>query len=121
MDFGSFDDLTNTIEIKVNGEPTGLKITVLSKESDAVKSAQRSILNQRMKMKEKDVDAETVEKQNRKLLAAGVVGWEWGGDSNYKGEKLEFTPENLTNVLKVGLIKDQVDDAIGDIGGFFAG
>lgn len=119
MDFGNFDDMTKTIDIKVNGEPTGLKITVLSKESDAVKSAQRSLINQRMKMKEGDITAEAMEKQERRLLSAAVVGWEWGGDSNFKGEKLEFNKENLTKVLMIDLIKNQIDQGVGDIGGFF--
>jgi len=52
------------------------------------------------------------------LLASCVVGWDWGKAEWNKKKNLEFTPENVKEVLAVDWIFNQLDGVVSDIENF---
>ena len=58
------------------------------------------------------------------VVAACVTGWRWGNDADGKpghagGQQLDFTPENLTRVLNVDEMREQLSGEINDEANFY--
>lgn len=115
----------------ISKEPIGINITVLGKHSATFRELVRERINKRMKQESmasrrgKQLEprtAEEVERDALEMLVACTLGWNSGEGKNYitfKGNKLEFNPVNALTVYS-GLIwlREQVDEAIGDLENF---
>ena len=103
-----------------NGEPIGLKVTLLPMTDEKVESARRKIQNRRLSSRSTKVTADQLDTEGLELLCASVGGWEWVGEATFKGEQPECTPENVRRVLKEAKwIKDQIDREAGYTEAFF--
>lgn len=121
MDLNILSDITRTIDIisPVDAKPTGLKLTICSEENPAVKKTKRKIDNEKISLIGEDVTAELSERMSIDYLCSFVKGWEWDGDADFSGVKLEFTADNVRKVLSVGWIRRQLDLEAASIKGFF--
>jgi len=113
----------NTVDVDIihpgDGEPTGLVITIRSTDDEAVKRVQRKHINQRLKNRDKKPSIERLEEENVALVCAAVAGWRWGGASEWGGEKPDFTPDNVAEVLGIEWIRKQVTEALNEEADFF--
>ncbi len=119
MDLATLTTDLATIDILMPGknEPTGLKITLRSKDSDEIKAVnrrwqQKALKGGRNRMTVEDIEANTLE-----ILCAAVASWEWTGKAMWDGRKPECTPENVKKVLEhkgAWFIRDQIDQALAD-------
>lgn len=111
----------------VSKKPLGIFITVLGKDSTAFREHTRDRVNERLRKnfeaqrKGKDQPVPTVEqgeKETAELLAAVTVSWR---NVTLDGEALDCTPANAKRLyLAPGLswIREQVDEAVADLGNF---
>lgn len=105
----------------IGRKPTGIFITVLSKDSDTYRDLQKKQSNARFKQFGKrttstSLTAEELEEESLQLLVACTRGWK---NMMYKGNVLDCTPENVRMVYeKVSAIREQVDDAVHDRSNF---
>lgn len=99
-------------------KPTGLILNLRPLTDPKVKRVKHAIQNKRLASRKFKVTSEQLESQTLEIHIACVDSWEWTGDSNWNGKKLEFTDENVREVLSNEIIKDQVDADLGDIAGF---
>ena len=121
MDISSITAAERTVDIKhpSNGEPLGLKITLLPESDAKVQAARRKWLNERMQ-RGKKLTAEKAEAGQLLFLESAVNGWNWEGELTFHGDKPEFTEANLHKVLKeLPWIKAQLDEELGDEAAFF--
>lgn len=121
MDIASITATERTVDIKhpANGEPIGLRVTLLPDSDAKVVAARRKFLNERLQ-RGKKITAEVIEAQQTSLIAAAVNGWDWAGEATFRGEKPEFNEANLRKVLKeLPWIKAQLDEELGDEAAFF--
>jgi len=114
----------DTIDVRIThpgtGEPIGLIIKAVSLQDDRVAVVRRRLQNKALRARNKTTTAETIEENGNELLMAAIVGWEWGGDSDWKGKKLEFTSGNLKIVLtEAPWLAQQIDTALADEAAFF--
>lgn len=114
-----------------NGKEIGLFVTVLGKHSQVFRDIVRDRVNRRMRdeanaqrrNKPNDtITAEQVESEAIELLVSCTLNWDSGVDNptwTYKGEDLPFTVQNAIKVYTDMIwIRQQVDDAIGDLENF---
>lgn len=112
-------------------EPVGAYITVLGKHSSTFRELVRERINKRIKQESlasrrgKPLEprtAEQVEQEALEMLVACTLGWDSGEGKNYilfQGNKLEFNVQNALLVYtKILPIREQVDEAIGDLENF---
>jgi hypothetical protein len=115
MDLSSIKPTTIDVDIKhpASGEKTGLVFKCISPQDPAAAVARRQLSD---KARKKGVvsEADSVD-----FMAALVVGWTWGGDATWNGQKLDFTPANVKTVLDHPWVRSQVDEALGDTAAFF--
>ncbi|MEX0859853.1 MAG: hypothetical protein WD017_02825, partial [Cucumibacter sp.] len=95
------------------GEPTGLVLKCVSPQDAAAAPARRMFID-RQQRKKGATEQDAIE-----FMAALVQGWEWGGESNWRGDQLAFTPANVRTVLAEPWVRTQVDEALGDNATFF--
>ena len=114
-----------------SGKEVGLFVTVLGKHSQVFRDIVRDRVNRRMRdeansqRRNKATDtitAEQVESEAIELLVSCTLSWD-SGEGNptwtYKGEELQFNVQNAIKVYTDMLwIRQQVDDAIGDLENF---
>lgn len=117
MDIGSLIPVERVVDVldPRNGKPTGLRLTVAHDSDERVVAAMRKLYDE---AREKGGDD-----SNRGLRAtmAHIVGWEWTGDANFKGEKPKFTPEKLAEVCAIPAVGSAVYRAVADEAGFYKG
>jgi hypothetical protein len=119
------------IELKhpVTNEPIGAFITVVGKDGDTYREFQRKKFNEylraeavaRAKGKTGQVNksAEDYEDDMLTLLVSCTKAWR---NIVFEGNNLPFTAENIRRLYKnVPWVRDQVNDAIGDLGNFLKG
>lgn len=95
------------------GEDTGLVLKLISPKDPAAAPARRTFQD-RLQRKGKADEADTIN-----FTAALVTGWDWGGESDWKGEKLPFTLTNVKAVVAESWVRAQIDERIGDNAAFF--
>lgn len=100
---------------------TGIKITVLSRDSDTYRDLQKAQANVRFKQFGKrttsaSLTAEELEEESIQLLVACTVGWK---NMFYDGKSVEFNQDNVRMIYeRVTTIREQVDEAIHDRSNF---
>lgn len=113
----------------VTNAPTGVFITVLGKDSKVFKDHIRAKGNERLRRdlmsrnRGKEAEALTMERleaETIELLVACTTGWRTAdGSPLTMGEAvMEFNEANCRLVYAETWIRDQVDEAIGDLGNF---
>ena len=127
----------------ISKEPIGIFINLLGKHSTTFRELVRERINKRIKQESlaskrgKILDprtAEEVEAEALEMLVACTVGWEteiYEGEGKerivketkptifFAGEHLQFNPQNALLVYsKMLWLREQVDDAIGDLENF---
>lgn len=111
-----------TVEINHpgTGEPIGLRVTMRPESAPEVEAVRRKWLNEKLQRRSGRMTAERLEELQIALITAAVTGWEWGGELTFEGEKPEFSDANLRKVLKkLGWVKSQLDEELGDEAAFF--
>src|SRR5690606_37323083 len=96
-------------------EPTGLKLTLAHDSDPRVIDATRKVFEEART--KGDVDPE----RGRRLTMAHVVGWEWTGEVNFRGEAPAFSTEALADVCKVPPVAAAIFRAVNDDAGFYKG
>lgn len=128
FDLPDFDTKTGAnrgVELQLRhlktGEPTERFITVLGKDSDAVRAAemeqQRRYLTARRKKRGADLTPEELESFTIKRLVAATAGWR--GFKNKNGAEIPFSKEAAEELYR-GFpgIRDQVAEEMDDDGDF---
>lgn len=112
-------------------EPLGIFITVLGKHSSTFRELVRDRINKRVKEESMASrrgkhlaprTAEEIERDALEMLVACTITWDSGEGKNYitfEGQQLEFNAGNaLTVYSKLIWLREQVDEAIGDLENF---
>ncbi|PJL44751.1 hypothetical protein [Stenotrophomonas maltophilia] len=100
-------------------EPVGLVLILLPDSHPQVKGAARKAINDRINHRGK-VGAEQIEASRIGMLCASIGGWEWQGELTFHGEKPEYNPQTLQQLLKeLPWVGEQVDVALTDRAEFF--
>lgn len=139
MDLSQIKPSDRTIEIEhpANGQPIGLRVTLLSIEDDRLKRIKRQITDESLKLqsKGKAFKAEELERNTNMLMFTGTTGWEWynptgkeGDDgydpdamANFHGEQPEYNQKNFLAVTgELSWVAAQIQEAIGETKAFFA-
>jgi len=132
FDLGSLDTIKASnegaeIELKhpMTNEPLAVFVKVRGKDSDAFREFQRHKFNDYLRAealakargKQPQVkSAEDYEDDMLTLLVACTIGWR---EMVYNGAELPFNAENVRKVYKERpWVRDQVNDAVGDLGNF---
>lgn len=118
------------LEIKhpTSGAPTGLFISVVGRDSDVYRGRVRALADETLRRQAMgkpalaDASLDKLEAKNIDALVAATVGWRSEGDEGgiiLSGERLEFNPANARKLYSEILpIRDQVAEAINDLGNF---
>lgn len=129
MDLSKFDGISKAfeegIEIDIKdpfGNPTDLKVRVVSYQSERVRKVSRKMANAAIiegkKNPRRVKTVEQLENDGNDLMVAAVVGWS-GFELN--GVELACTPENVRSVITnkdLAFIRRQIDEAAEDQQGF---
>lgn len=111
--------------------PLGMFVTILGKHSQVFREIVRERVNKRVRdeanatRRNKQPDnytAEQVEREAIELLVACTISWDSGEGKPFlffKGEELPYTMQNAITVYSEMIwIREQVDNAIGDLENF---
>jgi hypothetical protein len=123
MDLASLDTGKNSdegvwmeLESPKDGEPLGMHIKVLGKDSKEYKSQIRKNNDKKLKKGFRNLKFEKIETEEIELLTACTADWK---GVVYNGEELEFSRENVRWLYKTySWAKEQVDEFIGDRSNF---
>lgn len=104
----------------ITKKPTGIYVTVLSKDSEVYRDLQKKQAHARFKQfgrqRSAALTSEELEEESLQLLVACTKTWR---GMAYKGKELDCSPENVRMIYEnVSTIREQVDDAIHDRGNF---
>lgn len=114
------------------GDPLGIFISVLGRDSQVFKEYTRQSINTRLRKEAinrkrgRDPEVATVEAAEEDSLGALIActrGWRTGDEKTiqFKGEQLAFTPANASLIYRsLPWIKHQVDEGIGDLANFMS-
>ncbi len=115
----------------ISKEPIGVFVTVLGKHSETFRELVRERANEGIKKSSERArrgkqmpvrTAEELEREALELLIACTMGWDSGEGENYilfQGTQYEFNAKNgMLLYSKLIWLRDQVDDAIGDLENF---
>lgn len=107
---------------KPNGDPytasdgSESTVTVVGSESKKYKAAQRRITDRVLHKRRSKMKAEEVEENSILLVASAVIDWHGWEDGD---QPAPCTPDNVKALLRVGHIREQVDEAIRGHADFF--
>lgn len=133
IDLGSFNtakiaENTAEIELKFNGENTGIYFTVKSDyESGAMAEARKRVnkkIAENAKGKPVAITAEQLNKERAERLSGQIVGWRCGDLKDeilIDGQKVKYSKSAAFDLLsKEGFfwIASQIDEFVGDIANF---
>ncbi len=115
------DGISVNIKHPATGEETGMIIVVASYESEKTKEQARRIADVISKKQEQNPgyvpNFREVESNTLAIAVAAIVGWT---GIQLDGKDLEFTPSNVSLILKkYSFIADQIDKTAGDRALFF--
>lgn len=121
MDILDIKPSTLKVEIyhPASRKPTGVIFDVLPSDAPEVKKAQRSLLDRRIKSRNRIISAAEIEENAIETLTARITNIELVGDATIGGQKPEFSAELVRSLLEHGYIRSQLEEAIGDESGFF--
>ena len=111
----TLDTATVTILHPATGEPTTIKITLASMDSEKYKQISMRVQNEQLKYAMKNrgqTTAERLQANALEILVGATLAWEGiaEGDS-----PLPCTPENVRRVYtELPFVKEQVDEFLGD-------
>ena len=109
------DVATVTIMHPGTGEPTSIKITVASMDSEKYKQISMKVQNEQLKYAMKNrgkTTAERIASNSLEILVGATVAWEGLAEGD---KPLPCTPENVRRVYTdLPFIKEQVDEFLGD-------
>lgn len=142
LDTGAASDEGAEIELvhPTTGAKLGLFAKVLGKHSQVFRDIQRDRVNARLRREQggfrssaaNNLTAEQIEAEAVELLIACTVDW-FTRSKDAKGnvvekpgwpfgkEQLVFNTQNALKVYSVLWVRDQIDNAIGDLGNFIKG
>ena len=118
MDLSNLKPVEREVEITnpANGEPVGIRVSVMSIDDPRLKAQKRAIRNEanRAASRGKYIKAEQEEENSNALLFAATTGWTWynptgeEGDKNYDaskmpqfdGEVLDYNQRNFIKIVK---------------------
>lgn len=103
-------------------EKLGITVTVVSLNDDKMKKLKRKIAdeNYRLQSRGKTMKSSDVEDNVIALTSEAMTGWIWEGDANWKGEKPQFNPKTVKEVLnELPWFLEQVSVAISEERDFF--
>lgn len=106
----------------VTEEPIGLDFDVLPMSDPKVKGQIRTIRNKLLGKKRQKFTAKEEEENGIDLLTVIICGITWAKDTDWNGEKLEYSEANVRKIIEPDTsywIRDQLQDQIGDTAGFF--
>lgn len=135
-------DLTTgerTLEILHPGThlPLGVRVTLVHVDDERLERLKRAVTDesQRLASKGKFFKADDLHNNTERLMITAITGWEWynptgkPSDPEYDVDALptfegeaspECNPKNIKAIAKkLPWFKDQVQEAIGDLEGFF--
>lgn len=94
------------------GEPTGLRFWIVGPDSETARKAQIALADDLAEVADAEgrVTAEQREKARIACLARHVIRWEVSDDSG----PVPFTTGNLTKILRVKWVSEQIDAFAGD-------
>ena len=113
------DEALDTAVVTINhpgtGEPTSIKITVASMDSEKYKQISMKVQNEQLKYAMKNrgkTTAERIASNSLEILVGATVSWEGLAEGD---KPLPCTPENVRKVYTdLPFIKEQVDEFLGD-------
>jgi hypothetical protein len=134
MDIGQACEKPFEFELEFQGKPIGVFVSVLGPESAAFKARVRREINRdrrkefEAKRKGKEAEPSTIEEDEAfsvSLVADLVTGWRTVKEGKsepvviWKGEKLDFNPDNLNRWLShFAWVRAQINEAANDLGNF---
>ena len=134
FDLSSLDTIaacTKPVEIEIKHPATlvgtGVFISVIGKDAPAYRNIVRGMADESLRRQAAgktamaDTSLDKLEAKNIEALVAATTGWRDGDDPalELNGERLEFSPANARKVYAEILpIRDQVSEAINDLGNF---
>lgn len=138
MDISTLKTGDKTFEVKRpdNGAPLGLRITVVHIDDERLKTIKRQVQDKRNQLaaRGKAFKAEEIESNQRAVLFAATVKWEWynptgtPADKDYdpdampdfKGEQPDFNRKNFNEILtELPWIESQLIEECGETESFF--
>jgi hypothetical protein len=124
---------TKSVEIEIKHPATlvgtGIFIRVIGKDAPAYRNIVRGMADESLRRQAAgkaalaDTSLDKLEAKNIDALVAATTGWRDGDDPalELNGERLEFNQANVRKVYAEILpIRDQVSEAINDLGNFMA-
>ena len=103
MDISTLIPSERIIEIEhpVSKELLGIRVNIISLNDDRLKQIRRKFINKRIELEKrgKSFKADDIEANEIELLLACITGWDWYGETDFKGSKPEFNEMNVRNVL----------------------
>ena len=121
-DIFNIQPINREVEIRHPNTEKGLGwiFTLRSPYSDEVKKADREWMNARLAKRKNQLTAEALESAAEAKILAAVSDWKFEGEAKYKGEHPAYSKGLLREVIRDNpWIKEQLDEAMGDAGGFF--
>ena len=134
IDLAKFDtakiaEKTDEIELKFNGENTGIYFTVKSDYESGAMAEARKRVNKKIAENAKGgkpaaITAEQLNKERAERLSGQIVGWRCGDLENeilIDGQKVKYSKSAAFDLLsKEGFfwIASQIDEFVGDIANF---
>lgn len=128
MDLSNFDTTAAAqagakLELKApNGDPllqddgAPVTITLLGRDSDVWRRAERAALDRRVNTRKKTVQSADLERDALEALVAVTVGW---SGIVLDGNALDCTPPNVRRVYeRFRWVREQVDEFVGDRANF---
>lgn len=131
MDISGIKPNERTVEIMHpgTGTPIGVRVQVMSIEDERLKRIKREFSDARFKLdqKNKALKTEDVEANDRRLLFAATLGWEWYHAEGQEtpasfdnDEHPEYNQRNFTAVItKLPWFADQLREEIDETKAFF--
>lgn len=124
MDLSSLKTTERFIEIvhPKTGENLGVRVSIVALNDVRLKSIKRKIQDEKLRLEArgKNFKSEDIEENMCSILFNAMTGWEWAGDANFKGNKPDFTRENVVAVFKeLPWFQSQIDEAVSDEKSFF--
>lgn len=124
MDLANLKPVERFIEIVLptNGEKAGVRVTLLPMTDRKLEKVKRQIQNKSLVLhsRGKNFSADEVAENEKELLLAAVVGWEWYA-AKFHNEVPAFTAQKVAEVFdELPWFKAQIIEALEDEKAFFS-
>lgn len=124
MDLATLKPVERIVEIVLptTGENAGVRVNLLPMTDPKIEKVKRQIQNKSLALhsRGKSFNADDVAENEKDLLLAAVVGWEWYG-ADFHNEVPAFTPQKVAEVFQeLPWFKAQIIEALDDEKAFFS-